>query len=169
MMKLIFRLLMYLYPINRFTIFLCFVLLVSCYYNYDGNDQKKNKARLLYTTDTLADATFLNKIVDFGEVTGDTILTAKYILKSSGVHDLVINYVNPDCSCTNYSLSKDTIMPGDSAIILLEFSTKERLGPQKIYATVSTNTLDRFYKLILKVNILRNTCNIPGHRLHFFS
>lgn len=138
------------------------IYLVTIFFIFSCNS-KQNRHPLLipndntkeYSIDSGAKLTFKNKTIDFGNISADTLLTAKYKFFNTGENDVVIYYVNPDCSCTNYYLSNDTILPGDSAFIILEFSTANRFGQQKIYATVCANTFDKFYKLTLKTNILR--------------
>ncbi|MCX6327671.1 MAG: DUF1573 domain-containing protein [Bacteroidia bacterium] len=104
----------------------------------------------------LADLAFKIKFYDFGNVSNDTILFAKYFFKNIGKNNLIINYVDPDCTCTGYSLSNDTISPGDSAFIELKFKTENKFGKQKIYTTVCANTETKMYSLILKANVIEN-------------
>ena len=84
------------------------------------------------------------------------VLYAKYFFKNIGKNNLIIKYVNPDCICTGYSLSNDTISPGDSAYIELQFKTENKLGQQKIFTTVSANTDTKMYALIFKANVIEN-------------
>ena len=71
----------------------------------------------------LAKLAFSRKIVDLGEVPEDTILVAKYMLYNTSENLLEIEYVNPDCSCTDYKLSKHSIHPKDSALLTLFLMT----------------------------------------------
>ncbi|MBS4013005.1 MAG: DUF1573 domain-containing protein [Bacteroidetes bacterium] len=96
---------------------------------------------------------FENRIIDFGNVTSDTILTANFYFKNTGNHPLVIAYVHPDCSCTNFSIREDTIEPKENSLISVEFNTFGRYGYQTIFATLACNSQERFHLLSLKCNI----------------
>lgn len=106
-----------------------------------------------YADTTYAEMVFLNKVVDFGNVVQDTVLNATYFFKNSGNEVLYIYSVKPDCTCTDFKISKNEIMPGDSANICLVLNTESKYGKQKIYAIVHANTKVKFYKLTLKVNV----------------
>ncbi len=93
--------------------------------------------------------------VDFGDVVGDTLLQAKFTLRNSGENDLVIHYVNPDCHCTGYSLSKNVIAPSDTASLVLKFDTAGKVYEQKIVTTLSANTPDQMYRFTIKANVIR--------------
>jgi hypothetical protein len=81
-------------------------------------------------------------------------LTARYPFVNIGSKLLTISEINPDCTCTGYYLSKKTIHPGDSAYILLKYSTRGKFGESKVYATVSANTRTRLYSLEVVANVI---------------
>lgn len=100
------------------------------------------------------DLKFAENVVDLGNIkTVDTLLVAHYTFKNTGNSPLLIEYINPDCSCTDYEYSKDTIPVNGDGFINLKFDTKNKVGPQKVYAVVKANTKDKFYRLLLKVNL----------------
>jgi hypothetical protein len=70
-----------------------------------------------------------------------------------GDNPLIIYGVNPDCGCTDFYLSNDSINPGDSAYIELVLNTEGKFGHQKIYAVVEANTDAKLYKLTLEADI----------------
>ena len=107
--------------------------------------QKKSEENLLIR----------NKVVDFGIVKEDTILNARYYLMNKGNTEIKINYVNPDCSCTDYYVSNYTIKPNDSIFVDLSFDTKQKYGVQKLYTIISADTETKMYKLTLKAIIVR--------------
>ncbi|MDE5417934.1 DUF1573 domain-containing protein [Labilibaculum sp. DW002] len=113
----------------------------------------KRSSEIINVNHRLSSLIFINKYIDFGKVRQDTLLIGKYRFYNSGSDTLFIKYVNPDCSCTGYSLSNDTIQPLDTAFIELKFDTKEKLGFNKIYTTVRANTQTEFYKLTLKAYV----------------
>lgn len=97
--------------------------------------------------------TIRKKTVDFGTVSGDTILQARYFLINNTDSVIVINYVNPECSCTGYKISNYRIKARDSVYVDLELNTKGKYGEQKIYTIIQAETEAKMYKLTLKVDI----------------
>ncbi|WP_084135159.1 DUF1573 domain-containing protein [Rikenella microfusus] len=65
----------------------------------------------------------------------------------------VVYYVNPDCSCTGYTLSKPVARPGDTLSIALRLSTRHKIGRQKLYTVVRANTAEQMYRLLLKADV----------------
>ncbi len=104
-------------------------------------------------TNKLTKLEFTQRMVDFGKVSTDTLLVAEYNFKNKGTHDLVIEYINPDCICTDYKLSSKEVAPQEKGTIQLIFNTKDKIGQQKIYAIVKANTEDQFYRLLLKADV----------------
>lgn len=100
------------------------------------------------------DIIFENKIVKIDSVKQGTLVKAEYNFKNIGENNLYVEYINPDCICTGYSLSDSIIAPNNWGTIQLNFGTKKDLGVKKLIAVMKTNTDCKFYKLILKVNIL---------------
>ena len=81
------------------------------------------------------------RAIDFGVVSANTDSI------------IVINYVNPECSCTGYKVSNYHIEPRDSVYVDLELNTKGKYGEQKIYTILRAETETKMYKLILKANV----------------
>ncbi|MFV2016515.1 MAG: DUF1573 domain-containing protein [Candidatus Heimdallarchaeota archaeon] len=142
------------------------LVLFSCKENKTNNRKEiktiERKERLSSLNDSrrlteLTNIKFDTKLVDLGEIKeGDTTLTGRYIFKNTGSHPLLIEYVNPDCTCTDYEFTKDTISIGDEGFINLTYNIKNKIGNQKLYAVVKANTDASFYKLILKLNIIES-------------
>ncbi len=120
---------------------ICLVLIFGVFNTIDG--QKKADENLLIR----------NKVFDFGTVKSDTLLKARYYLINRGKTGIKINYVNPECSCTGYSVSNYHIKPNDSVYVDLTFDTKHKHGEQKIYTIISAETKTKMYKLTLKANV----------------
>lgn len=97
---------------------------------------------------------FSNKIVDFGIVPADTILEAHYMLYNVSDNLLKIENVNPDCSCTEYRLSKNIIQPNDSAMLTLILNTNNKVGKYELKTILKANTPGKMYILKMKANIL---------------
>jgi len=67
----------------------------------------------------------------------------------------LIDYVNPDCICTSFDYTKKLIKKDSFGFINLVLNTNGKFGEQKIFATVKANTKEKFYGLILKVNVIQ--------------
>jgi hypothetical protein len=130
-------------------IFLLAIVFCTCNTKPDDNTIQVNAD----DTTKLSDLRFLQRIAIFKGVPVDTLLVAKYSFINIGQNDLFINDISPDCTCTGYYLSKKMVSPGDSAYILLKYSTKDKFGESKVYATVSANTLTRLYSLEIAATI----------------
>ena len=102
----------------------------------------------------LGQLTFENRIIDLGEIpSDDSIIKIVYKFKNTGIVPLEIEYVNPDCTCTNYDYTKGNLYSENSGEINLYFDKKNKIGIQKIYTIVKANTEEEFYKLVFKMNI----------------
>ncbi|MFP4022932.1 MAG: DUF1573 domain-containing protein [Thiohalospira sp.] len=135
--------------IQLFFTILIFGLLSSCS-NTTDKDKKNNVIQSNVKTTNLK---FNNKYVNFGKLSVDTLVTARFDFKNTGSNPLIIYHVNPDCSCTDFYLSNDSVNPGDSAYIELVLNTEGKFGYQKIYAVVEANTKAKLYKLTLEADI----------------
>lgn len=104
-------------------------------------------------TTPLATLRFDTRTIDFGNVPSDTLLATRFVLRNTGDYPLVVYYVNPDCSCTGYTLSKPVARPGDTLSIALRLSTRHKIGRQKLYTVVRANTAEQMYRLLLKADV----------------
>lgn len=104
----------------------------------------------------LAKLAFSRKIVDLGEVPEDTILVAKYMLYNTSENLLEIEYVNHDCSCTDYKLSKHSIQPRDSALLTLFLNTANKIGSYELNTILKANTIEKMYMVQMKAKIKEN-------------
>ncbi|PZV83602.1 uncharacterized protein DUF1573 [Algoriphagus aquaeductus] len=89
-----------------------------------------------------------------GNIDKDTLIEGRFVLKNFGKQDVKINYVNPDCTCTNYDISKDYIPVNDSIILTLRFDTSGYTGDQNLTAVISTDSEIKFYKVQMKFTII---------------
>lgn len=80
---------------------------------------------------------FQKNIIDYGKVSNDTTLAAKFIMKNTTSEKITINYVNPECTCTSYYVSKYEVQPNDTASVVLTINTAGKFGKEKIYAIVN--------------------------------
>lgn len=102
----------------------------------------------------LTDAKFLNHREKMNNVPADTIIDFYYQLVNIGENNLMIGYINPDCTCTECLATRDTIKPGDTTTIVMKFNTKDKLGFYKLNSVVKLNTLTKLYKISAFVNVV---------------
>lgn len=96
---------------------------------------------------------FSNLKVNFGKVPSDTILKAKFKIYNEGDNLLKIYNINPECTCTDYKLSKSDIAIGDSALITLILNTKDKFGETQILTTIKTNTNEKMHLLTIVADV----------------
>lgn len=95
---------------------------------------------------------FQKKVIDYGKVSNDTTLVAKFIMKNVTSEKITINYVNPECTCTSYYVSKYEIQPNDTASVVLTVDTSGKFGKEKIYAIVNYGE-KKMSKLTVKCDV----------------
>ncbi|MBR5205009.1 MAG: DUF1573 domain-containing protein [Bacteroidaceae bacterium] len=101
---------------------------------------------------TTKELVFTKKVIDYGKVSNDTTLIATFIAKNKSSQDVIINYVNPECTCTSYYVSKYDIQPNDTVSITLTIKTTGKFGKEKIYAIVNYGQ-KKMTKLTVKCDI----------------
>jgi len=94
---------------------------------------------------SIKDLVFESLTFDFGTVFSDeTSLTANYSFTNNGENAFVVTDVDASCGCTNPRVTKDTILPGESAKILAEFSPKGFFGPTNKHVYLRGNFTDAY-------------------------
>ncbi|WP_348743491.1 DUF1573 domain-containing protein [Tenacibaculum sp. 190524A05c] len=101
-----------------------------------------------------ADLVFDTKLIKFDSVKKGKMVSAKYVFSNPSADTLKLDYVNPECICTSYEVSSHVIPPNDKGEITLNLDTTHKIGETKINAVVKANTKTKFYKIILKVNVI---------------
>jgi hypothetical protein len=97
---------------------------------------------------------FINSVIKRDSVkSGDTV-TANFNFTNNSNEKVTIEYVNPDCVCTSYSISDKILEPNDTAYIKLDFATSGYYGKKKVPAVVKANTKSKFYMISLIVDII---------------
>lgn len=121
-----------------------------------GYDQTKMEHQAIISQDTvnIPELTIINRRVELGNVAKNTTVTGKYYFKNTGKNKLIIEFVNPDCTCTGFYLEKKEINPGDSSFLVLKMSTKDKEGDVQINATISANTPIHLYKVSLLAKVI---------------
>ncbi|MFC2187371.1 DUF1573 domain-containing protein [Fulvivirgaceae bacterium LMO-SS25] len=130
---------------------LLIVLVLGCQENQnEQTDEIKSSFPEYKNNNELTTLKLVNSVVDFGNIPEDTTVFASYDIINTGENDLIISLVETDCTCTGYTLSDKTLMPGDTTILSLEFDSKGKLGQNTIYAILHANTKDKLHKVVLK-------------------
>ena len=61
--------------------------------------------------------------------------------------------INPDCRCARYDYDKKIAQAGEKIKVILTIDTKGKIGKEKIYSTMTINTLTKNYKLVVEAEI----------------
>lgn len=95
----------------------------------------------------LTEVAFAQKTVRIENVPTDTIIEVKYKVFNKGSNDLIIEDVNPDCTCTDFYVKDSIVVPSDSTIIAIYINTRNKKGFSKVNTVVTLNTSVELYKL----------------------
>jgi len=71
---------------------------------------------------------FLRDTIDFGAINEGFILLDSFVIVNTGSHPYVISGSKGSCDCTALGLPKYPVMPGDSAVIRVEFDSYKKAG-----------------------------------------
>lgn len=96
----------------------------------------------------------IEPVINVGKVRTDTIVSVSFRIANTGQNPLYINYINPDCMCTSYDYTCDTISTGDTLRVNLHVNTKDKYGEQKLVTIVKLNTEEKMHKLTLKMEVV---------------
>ena len=136
--------------------FCSFFLIYSCDYEKQIEKNKHDNKMIVEESENLSKGLleFEKKIIDKGDVYEGDIVEALYTFTNVGSEPLTIEYVNPDCICTNFKFTKEPIEINQKGFVKLVLDTKNKYGQQKLFATIKTNNVDKFYRIIMKVNVM---------------
>lgn len=76
---------------------------------------------------------------DFGSIQQDTVVTVTFTFKNTGSSVLVIERIKTSCGCTNTSLSKKELNPGEQGTLEIAFDSAGYSGKVTRTITVCTN------------------------------
>ena len=131
------------------------LIIISSIYSC-SNSSKQETSKKSSAEDIKSSIEFSKKIIDFGTLSNDTIVQALFYIKNIGIANLIIEDVSPECSCTGYKLDNNTILPGDSTKLLVNFSTKGKAeGLQRKAIIIRSNTEKEYNTLFIKCNIIQ--------------
>ncbi len=99
---------------------------------------------------------FDSEVIDFGDINTDTIRSHSFVLTNNGTAPLVITKVYSGCGCTTASTTKEPIMPGDTARIVVTFNPAGRsAGYFTKLVRIQSNAASKPHRLYIKGNITR--------------
>ena len=84
---------------------------------------------------------------DFGKIIQGDVVKHKFIIKNTGMNNLVLENVKPSCGCTAIDWPKEPIAPGATAEIEAQFSSVGKIGPQHKNITITYNGAHRIVYL----------------------
>ena len=96
--------------------------------------------------------------LDFGTVKEDSIVEKKFEFTNVGNSDLMVISARGSCGCTVPTAPIEPIAPGGKGTILVKYTAKNKVGPQKPEITVVTNGTPS----IVKVHLEGWVDQIPG-------
>jgi hypothetical protein len=92
---------------------------------------------------------FVQEALNFGTIKEDSVVTKAFEFTNTGSADLLITNATGSCGCTIPVFPTTPIAPGEKGNILVKFTAKNKVGPQKPTITVTTNATPRLVKLQL--------------------
>ncbi len=90
---------------------------------------------------------------DYGEVIRGGDGKSEFIFKNTGNEPLILSNVKSTCGCTVPSWPREPVKPGESAKIVVNYSTN-RMGPINKSITVSSNAISGPVVLRIKGNVV---------------
>ncbi len=101
---------------------------------------------------------FDQKKIDMGTMKEDAVVKKEFTFTNTGNADLVILNAKGSCGCTIPEYSKTPIAPGAKGTILVTYTARNKVGPQKPIVTVNTNGIPSTVRLELNAWVEQ----IPG-------
>ncbi len=96
------------------------------------------------------------ELYDAKDVIKGEVITAKFIVKNTGDHPLVISDVKGSCSCTVAEAPKEPLSPGEEAKIIAYINTDViPAGTLRKTVRIVANTVPSVTKVIIKGNVIR--------------
>ncbi len=101
--------------------------LISCLFWGCNNSSTQGLLNNSSNKNSISIIEFSKKTINLGTLSNDTIVQAEFKIRNVGSENLMIKNINTECSCTGYKLDNDTISPGDSTKLLINFNTKGKI------------------------------------------
>lgn len=98
------------------------------------------------------DLVLSTNIYDFGILKTNHIYKGAVVIKNAGEGVLKIQEVDPDCSCTDVSITKKELSAGDTCLLKFVYNTHLKSGKYENYICITANTDSLVH--ILQINSL---------------
>jgi Protein of unknown function (DUF1573) len=95
----------------------------------------------------MAQIRFAQTTIDLGTIKENAIVEKKFTFVNEGNANLVILNAEGSCGCTVPTFSKEPIAPNGKGEIVVKYTAKNMMGPQKKTITVTTNGKPEIIKL----------------------
>lgn len=101
---------------------------------------------------------FENLFLDLGTIKEDAVIEKSFEFTNIGERDLVVINAQGSCGCTIPTAPTEPIPPGGKGKIMIKYTAKNKVGPQKPVVTITTNGVPS----IVKLNMEAWVEQIPG-------
>jgi hypothetical protein len=91
-------------------------------------------------TGPLTTMTFAEDRFNFGTVVEGEKVSHTYTFTNTGKEPLILSNARGSCGCTVPKWPRQPIQPGASSDIVVEFNTKNKVGPRSQKVTITSNT-----------------------------
>jgi len=91
---------------------------------------------------------------DFGEMNQDESISTEFRLKNIGDAPLLIRSAKGSCGCTVPEWPKESVAPGNEAIIKVTFNSEKKEGKQNKTVALVTNAIPSTKVLTIKGTVL---------------
>jgi Protein of unknown function (DUF1573) len=95
----------------------------------------------------MAQIHFAQTTIDLGTIKENVVVEKKFSFVNEGNANLVIINAEGSCGCTVPLFSKEPIAPNGKGEIVVKYTAKNMMGPQKKTITVTTNGKPEIIKL----------------------
>jgi hypothetical protein len=102
------------------------------------------------TTIKMAQIHFAQTTIDLGTIKENVVVEKKFTFINEGNANLVIINAQGSCGCTVPTFSKEPIAPDGKGEIIVKYTAKNMMGPQKKTITVTTNGKPEIIKLYIE-------------------
>lgn len=96
---------------------------------------------------------FLEDTFDFGKIKSGDVVSHKFQFINTGTNPLLINSAHGSCGCTVPSYPEEPVLPGDTAIMNVEFNSQGKSGAVTKSVTIIANTEPSILELNISANI----------------
>lgn len=107
---------------------------------------------------------FETEKIDLGIIKEDAIIRKEFEFTNTGGANLVILDVKGSCGCTVPEYPLVPIAPGEKGKIVVTYTARNKMGPQKPEITVLTNGSPRTFKLHLETWVEQIPGGVKDHK-----